>query len=142
MCSVCVVKMDTRLVMSRFPKSAPYIKEERDFEGLPVRTASPESVIWRASRLSDLREVNPDKFFKPLSVTEVNERLRSSNLVNPKTYQLLKSAHYYMYEITIQKHQTVSCKAVTSRKCDRRHTHCSTESRQQHQFLFPYSSNP
>lgn len=35
----------------------------------------PASVINRLSRLSDLRDVSPDNFLKPLSLTEVKERL-------------------------------------------------------------------
>ena len=50
---------------------------------LLVRAASPASVIWRASKLSDLRDVNPDKFFKLLSVTKVHDRSKFSRLVKP-----------------------------------------------------------
>lgn len=50
---------------------------------LLVRFARPVSVIWRASRLSDLRAVNPDNLFKPLSVTKVNDRFIFSRVVNP-----------------------------------------------------------
>lgn len=56
--------------------------------GLPVRNASPESAIWRTSRLSDLRPANPDSIFKPSSVTKVNLRLRSSKFFKPKTKRI------------------------------------------------------
>jgi len=50
---------------------------------LLVRFANPASVICRASRLSDLRFVNPESLFRPLSVTEVNDRFKSSSLFKP-----------------------------------------------------------
>lgn len=55
---------------------------------LLVRFASPESVICRASRLSDLRLVSPESLFRPLSVTEVNDRFKSSSLLNPGQKQV------------------------------------------------------
>lgn len=54
-------------------------------ENVPVREASPMSVIWRVSKLSDLRDESPDSFFKPMSVTTVNERFNFSRLNKPKT---------------------------------------------------------
>lgn len=49
-----------------------------------MRFAIPASVIWRASKLRDLRDVNPDNFFKPPSFTNVNDRFKFSRLVKPK----------------------------------------------------------
>lgn len=60
---------------------------------LLVRAASPASVIWRASKLSDLRDVNPDNFLKPLSVINVNERFKFSKFFKPgsvnKRYKIM-----------------------------------------------------
>lgn len=50
---------------------------------LLVRVASPVSVIWRASKLRDLRDVSPDNFLKPPSVTTVNDKFKLSRLVKP-----------------------------------------------------------
>lgn len=50
---------------------------------LLVRAASPVSVIWRASKLSDLRDKSPDNFLKPPSVTTVNDKFKLSRLVKP-----------------------------------------------------------
>ena len=50
---------------------------------LLVRDASPESVIWRASKLSDFRDESPDSFLKPPSVITVNDRFMLSRLTKP-----------------------------------------------------------
>lgn len=50
---------------------------------LLITRASPASVIWRQSRLSDVREVSPDNFFKPPSVTKVNDRFKLSRFIRP-----------------------------------------------------------
>lgn len=50
---------------------------------LLVIAVKPASVIWRASKFSDLMEVNPASFLKPPSVTDVNERLILSKLHKP-----------------------------------------------------------
>lgn len=50
---------------------------------LLVRAARPASVICRASRLSDLRDVKVDNFLKPLSVTTVKDRFILSSFVKP-----------------------------------------------------------
>lgn len=50
---------------------------------LLVSAASPVSVIWRASKLSDLKEDSPQSFFRPLSVTTVKDRFKLSRFLNP-----------------------------------------------------------
>lgn len=49
-----------------------------------VRAARPASVIWRESRLRYLMDVNPDSFFKPLSVTSVKDRLILFRFFRPR----------------------------------------------------------
>lgn len=49
-----------------------------------VRAARPASVIWRTSKLSDLRDDNLDKFLKPPSVITVNERFKLSKFTKPE----------------------------------------------------------
>lgn len=50
---------------------------------LLVRAERPASVIWRASRLRDLRDVRADNFLKPLSLTPVKDRLILSRFAKP-----------------------------------------------------------
>lgn len=50
---------------------------------LLVRAARPASVIWWASRLSDLRDDRADDFLKPLSVTAVKDRFILSRFAKP-----------------------------------------------------------
>lgn len=56
-------------------------------EDILVRADIPASVIWRASRLSDLRDVNPASFLKPLSETIEKERLMLCKLFKPRKMQ-------------------------------------------------------
>ena len=54
-----------------------------------VRAAKPVSVIWRLSRLRFFSELKPEIFFKPMSVTNVKERLMLCKLRRPaETEQL------------------------------------------------------
>ena len=52
---------------------------------LLVRAESPASVIWRASKFSDLSDDSPDSFLKPASVTKVKDKFTLSRLVKPTT---------------------------------------------------------
>ena len=51
--------------------------------GILVRAAKPVSVIWRLSRLRFFSELKPEIFFKPMSVTNVKERLMLCKLRRP-----------------------------------------------------------
>lgn len=53
---------------------------------LLANAAKPTSVIWRASRFSDLRELKPDSFFKPASVTKVKDKFMLSRFSKPRKY--------------------------------------------------------
>lgn len=53
-------------------------------EDIHVRAAKPLSVIWRLSRLRDLSEFRPEIFFKPMSVTNVKERLMLCKFRRPE----------------------------------------------------------
>uniref|UniRef100_A0A0A9EKS5 Uncharacterized protein n=1 Tax=Arundo donax TaxID=35708 RepID=A0A0A9EKS5_ARUDO len=49
-----------------------------------VRAAKPLSVIWRLSRLRDFSELKPEIFFRPMSVTNVKERLMHCKFRKPE----------------------------------------------------------
>lgn len=69
-------------------------KHNFNLNPLLVIAASPVSVIWRTSKLSDLRDESPDNFLKPSSVTSVNDKFKLSMFVKPTgnkpTYHVMR----------------------------------------------------